>query len=336
MRGPRPAVTLGIAGTLALAALPAALSPYGLILASHALVLAIACLGVNLLFGTAGLLSLGHAAYFGLGAYTGAFLRVFGYVGSFEAYLLSGLLASTALAAVVGLLCARATRLYFSILTLAVAQIVHALFVAGHVFRLAGPVGQGLFFVGEGGLYLPRLPMAGVELSPTHFPLALYYVILSGFLAAMLLMERLLASPFGKALRAIRDNETRARLIGIRVGWHRWTAFVISAAFTALAGALAGELDRQVTPEQLGWLLSAELILVAVVGGSRHLAGPILGAVVVTLLDELASRAAVYHGFVLGALLITSVFLFPGGVAGGLVALAEKARLRGSRTRAVP
>jgi len=165
-----PLAATGLAAAAALALLPLAVSPYALIVVSHVLILAIACLGVNLLLGYAGLLSLGHAAYFGLGAYAGAFLRVFGYLGSFEAYLLSGLAASTAAAALVGLLCLRATRIYFTILTLAFGQVVHSLFVAGHVFRLAGDVGQGLYFVGEGGLYLPRLTMAGIEVSSERFP----------------------------------------------------------------------------------------------------------------------------------------------------------------------
>ncbi len=322
-----------VLGGLVLAALPGALSPYGLVVASHALVVAIACLGVNLLFGYMGLLSLGHAAYFGLGAYAGGFLRILGYLASFEAYLFSGLLASTALGAFVGLLCVRAPRISFTILTLAFGQMVHALFVAGHVFRLAGDVGKGIFFVGEGGLYIPRLTMLGVELGPARFSLILYYVIATAFLACALLMWRIVHSPLGKALQAIRDNETRARLIGIRVGWCRWVAFVVSAAFTALAGGLAGELDRQVTTDQLHWLLSAELILAIIVGGSRHFLGPVLGAFLVTLLEEVASRASLYQGLVLGALLIAAVFAFPAGVAGSLATLAERVRRRAAAGR---
>jgi branched-chain amino acid transport system permease protein len=311
-----PLAAAGLAAAAALAHLPLAVSPYALIVVSHVLILAIACLGVNLLLGYAGLLSLGHAAYFGLGAYAGAFLRVFGYLGSFEAYLLSGLAASAAAAALVGLLCLRATRIYFTILTLAFGQVVHSLFVAGHVFRLAGDVGQGLYFVGEGGLYLPRLTMAGIEVSSERFPGVLYSVIAAAFLGCALLMWRIVHSPFGKALQAVRDNETRARFVGVPVGWCRWMAFVIAGAYAGLAGGLAGQLDRQVTPEQLHWLLSAEFVLAIVVGGSRHFLGPVLGAVFLTLLEELALRVTLYHGLVLGALLIAVVFAFPGGAAG--------------------
>jgi branched-chain amino acid transport system permease protein len=311
-----PLAAAGLAAPVLLALLPLVVSPYALIVVSHVLILAIACLGVNLLLGYAGLLSLGHAAYFGLGAYAGAFLRVFGYLGSLEAYLLSGLAASTAASALVGLLCLRATRIYFTILTLAFGQVIHSLFVAGHVFRLAGDVGQGLYFVGEGGLYLPRLTMAGIEVSSERFPGVLYYVIAAAFLGCALVMWRIVHSPFGKSLQAIRDNETRARFVGIPVGWCRWAAFVIAGAYAGLAGGLAGELDRQVTPEQLHWLLSAEFVLAIVVGGSRHFLGPVLGAVLLTLLEELALRVTLYHGMVLGALLIAVVFAFPGGAAG--------------------
>jgi len=274
----------------------------------------------------AGLLSLGHAAFFGLSAYTGGFLHLFGDVTSLEGYLLSGLSASVGLAALVGFLCVRATRIYFTILTLAFAQVVHSLFVAGIVFRLWGAVGKGLFFVGEGGLYLPRLTIAGRELSPESFSTVLYYVIGALFLGCLALMWRIVNSPFGKALGAIRDNETRAACIGIRVRGCRWMAFVISGSFAGLAGGLAGELDRQVTPDQLHWLLSAQFVLATIVGGSRHFLGPALGAAALTMLQQVALRASLHHGLVLGALLILVVLAFPGGMAEAAVQLAARAR----------
>ncbi|HET8576254.1 MAG TPA: branched-chain amino acid ABC transporter permease [Methylomirabilota bacterium] len=322
----------GVAAAGGLAVVPLVVSPYGVIIVSHALILAIACLGVNLLLGYAGLLSLGHAAFFGLGAYAGGFLRVFGFLGSFETYLLSGLAASAVLAALIGALCVRATRIYFAVLTLAFGQVIHSLFVAGHVFRLAGAAGQGLYFVGEGGLYLPRLTMAGHEISAERFPTVLYYIIAAAFLGATLVMWRIVHSPFGAALQAIRDNETRARFVGIPVGWSRWLAFVIAGTFAGLAGALAGELDRQVTTEQLHWLLSADFVVAIVAGGSRHFLGPVLGAFLMTILEEFALSVSLYHGLTLGALLIAVVFVFPSGVAG---LLAQLSRSRGAEPRAV-
>lgn len=316
---------VGFAAGLGLAFMPWAVSTYVLVVATHALILGIASTGVNLLLGYTGLLSLGHAAFFGLGAYAGGLLYLFGNLTSFESYLLSGIAASTLLAAGLGLLCVRVTRIYFTVLTLAFTQMVHSLFVAGIVFRLWGDLGKGVFFVGEGGLYLPRFTVGGREIPPDAFSTALYYIVTALFLGSLLLMWRIVNSPFGMALRAIRDNETRAVCLGIRVRGYRWAAFVISGLFVGLAGGLAGELDRQVTAEQLDWLMSAQLILAAVVGGTRHFLGPAIGAVALTLLEEFALRSVLYHGLVLGVLLIVVVFVSPGGIAAGALALADRA-----------
>ena len=302
----------------ALAVVPAAIPHYELIVFTRALALCIACLGVNVLLGHTGLLSLGHAAYFGIGAYAGGFLFTFGDVTSFEAYLAAGLLVSAALAALVGALCVRATRIYFTILTLAFAQTVHALFVGGAAFRPFGEYGKGFFLIGEGGLYLPRFTMAGREWPPDRFETAFYYVVLTAFLGSVAVLSRVLRSPFGMALRAIRDNATRAEFVGIRVRHFRWCAFVLSGVFTGLAGALAGQVDRQVTPHQLDWVLSAQLIVATVLGGSRHLLGPVLGALAVVGLDEIALRFALYRGLIFGVLLVAIVFAFPDGLMGAV------------------
>ncbi len=128
-------------GSFVLLLMPLVLPPYPLIVLSHALVFCIACLGLNLLFGTTGMLSLGHATYFGAGAYTGAFLYRFFDVNSFEVYLISGVVFSTVLAAVIGFLCVRVTKIYFAILTLAFAMVVHSLVINGAIFRLFGGLG---------------------------------------------------------------------------------------------------------------------------------------------------------------------------------------------------
>jgi branched-chain amino acid transport system permease protein len=308
--------------------MPSLLPPYYLIELSYALVFSIACLGLNLLLGTTGLLSLGHAAYFGVGAYTGGFLFTLFDVQSLEVYLLSGAAAAAGLAAVFGGLCVRATRIHFTILTLAFAQIVHALFIAGIVFRLAGGVGRGLFILGGGGLYIPRLSILGSDPAPERFITGLYYVILVAFFGSVGLLWRIDGSPFGKALRAIRDNETRAEFVGIPVRRYRWRAFVMSAVFTGLAGGLYGQLDRQVTPEQLHWLWSAKLVLATVLGGMRQFPGPVVGAFAFVALQDFALRFVEYRSVALGVLLIILVFAFPGGLAGSATALLDKARRR--------
>jgi branched-chain amino acid transport system permease protein len=296
--------------------LPLALDLYHVIVLSSALAFAIACLSFNLLFGYTGLLSLGHALYFGLGAYAGAFLFTFGDVTSFELYLGSGILVATTTATVFGAACARATRGYFTILTLALGQIVHSLFVSGFAFRPFGTMGRGFFFIGHGGLYLPRLAMAGTEPLPETFLILLYYVAAAALLVTIVLLWRVVESPFGMALRAIRDNETRAAFIGIPVWRYRWAAFVIAAAFAALAGGLSGQIDRQVTPQQLSWWFSAQIVVASVLGGTRHFLGPVLGAFVVVALKEASLRFPIYHNLVLGIMLVAVVRLFPDGLAG--------------------
>ena len=131
-------------------------------------------------------------------------------------------------------------------------------------------------------------------------------------------------SPYGTALRAIRDNATRAELVGIRVRRVRWSAFVISGAFAGLGGALAGQVDRQVTPHQLDWLLSAELVVATVLGGTRHFAGPVLGALAAVALDEVALRFALYRGLILGGLLVAVVWVFPEGLMGAATRLRDR------------
>lgn len=140
-------------------------------------------------------------------------------------------------------------------------------------------------------------------------------------------MWRILHSPFGKALRATRDNEIRARFIGIPVTQHRWIAFVISAAVMALAGGLFGQVVRQVTPQQVGWFFNAELVAATVLGGTRAFSGPIVGAFVMVAITELALRFPLSHHFVLGTLLIGVMILCPGGLAE--IGVRVSARLRG-------
>jgi branched-chain amino acid transport system permease protein len=315
------------AGILLLASVPLVVNPYYVIVTSYGLVFSIACLGLNLLLGHAGLLSLGHAAYFGLGAYTGGFLFTFGDVTSFEVYLVSGIACAVLVASVVGFLCVRTNRIFFTILTLAFTQMLQALFIDGAAFRPFGEVGKGFFLIGHGGLYLPRFTLAGMELEPERFSTVIYYVILVAFAGCIVLMWRILHSPFGKALRGTRDNEVRARFIGIRVTALRWIAFVISAAIMALAGGLFGQLVRQVTPQQVGWFFNAELVAATVLGGTRAFSGPIAGAFVMVAIAELALRFPLSHHFVFGTLLIGVMILCPGGLAE--IGVRVWARLRG-------
>lgn len=299
---------------LMLTAMPVVLPPYPLIELCYALALGIACLALNLVYGTTGLLSLGHATYFGLGAYAGAFLVNVADLRSFELYLLVGVLTATVAAALTGTWCVRATRIHFTILTLAFGQLVHAAFVTGAVYRPLGDRGKGLFYVGSGGLHIPRLAIMGNDPAPERFIPILYYVILAAFFLSLGILWRVVRSPFGMALCATRDNDVRAAFVGIPVRTYRWRAFVLSGAITGLAGGLYGQLDRQVTPEQLDWLFSAKLVVATIIGGTRWFLGPVVGAVVFMALQHVASWSTLSHGLILGGLLIVVVFACPGGL----------------------
>jgi branched-chain amino acid transport system permease protein len=315
MRGSSLPLALTLLGAAALV-LPALIPTYYLILLSAALALAIACLAVNLLLGTTGLVSFGHAAYFGLGAYAGGFVYSLLDVDSMEVYLLVGVAAAAVVAALAGALCVRAQRVHFTILTLAAAQVVHSLFISGIVFRAAGGVGRGLFLLGGGGLYIPRLAIGGRIPTPDAFPAVMFYAVVAGFVLAAWLLRRIIRSPFGLALRAIRENPTRAALVGVPVRRYQWYAFVISGALTGLGGGLTGLLDRQVTPEQLYWTFSAKLVLAAVLGGTGHFWGPAVGAGALVLLREISLRVTEYWSLTLGTLLILLAILAPGGLVG--------------------
>ncbi len=314
------------ATAIVLLLMPFVLPAYPLIILSHVLVFSIACLGLNVLFGMAGSFSLGHATFFGVAAYTGAFLYRFYSVDSLEAYLASGLLVSTSFAAVIGFFCARTTKIFFVLLTLSFSMIAHSLVIDGAVFMLFGGVGWALYLLGEGSMYIPRLAILGIEFNPLEFNSAFYNVIVAVFIVTVLSLWRISRSPFGQALKAIRDNEIRAAFIGIPVWQYRWYAFILSGFFVGLAGGLYGQLAREITPEQLHWVFSAQLVLAIVLGGTRYFLGPILGAVTFVVLDEFASRWTVGRGLAFGILLIIVVFVFPRGIAGAVIALTKMVR----------
>ncbi len=308
--------------------MPFVLAAYPLVIFCHMLVFSIACLALNLVFGTAGMLSLGHATYFGVGAYTGAFLYRFFDVDSIELFLLFGTLSSGIFAALIGFLCVRTSRIFFAILTLAFSMVVYSLVIDGALFEMFGGVGRALYYLGEGSMYVPRLTILGMTIAADEFIPVLYNVIVAGLLASLLLLWRISCSPFGLALKAIRDNETRAAFIGVPVRRYRWYAFVLSGLFMGLAGGLYGQLARQITPDQLHWLFSAQLVVAIVLGGTRHFLGPVVGAFAFVGLDEVASQWPIGRSALFGVLLIVVIFAFPRGILGSLFTLFDAVKSR--------
>jgi branched-chain amino acid transport system permease protein len=304
-----------------LAALPRIIDPYQTVLLTYGLIMAIAALGFNLLLGYTGLLSFGHSAYFGTGAYTVAFIvRDLG-TQSMELCILGGLLGTFVVAALFGVVCVRHTRIFFGILTLALSQVLWSL-----AFK---------FFWVTGGTDGIRVPYAQLSLlggfvdfqgpgSFQRFVFAYYYYVLALFAAATLIMWIIVHSPFGKALQAIRDNETRARFIGISVRRYRWTAFVISGLFTGLAGILWVPLNGLTTPDILYWPFSGEIVFMTVLGGFRSFTGPIVGAVMFNYLKTYAVASTEYWQLLLGLVLVILVMVLPSGIVGTVSRLSAR------------
>jgi branched-chain amino acid transport system permease protein len=301
---------------LLLVLLPYLTDPYQTLLLSYGLIMAIAALGFNLLLGYTGLLSFGHSAYFGVGAYAVAFMVKYLRVTSMEVFLLGGVLATLIVTALFGAICVRYTRIFFSILTMALSQVLWSL--AYKFFWVTG---------GTDGLRVPTPSLlAGMvkaaALSYTGKIVAYYYYVLFFFFLSVVLMWVIVHSPFGQALQAIRDNETRASFVGVRVQRYRWLAFMVSGAFTGLAGVLWVPLNGLTTPDILYWPFSGRIVFFTILGGFRSFAGPIVGAVVFNYLETYAISTTVYWQLVLGLVLLVLILVLPTGIMGLLSRLA--------------
>jgi branched-chain amino acid transport system permease protein len=300
--------------------MPLLLPPFQTIQLCYGLVFAIAALGFNLLLGYTGLLSFGHSAYFGTGAYTVAMLVKYFDIRSMELFVVAGALAAAAVAALFGLVCVRYTRIFFGILTLALSQVLWSL--ALKLFWVTG---------GTDGLRVPtpRL-LAGVFTPATDkvgfLEYRYYYYVLALFLVSAAIMWLIVHSPFGKALQGIRDNETRAEFVGVQVRRYRWVAFVISGAFTGLAGALWVPLNGLTTPDILYWPFSGRIVFFTVLGGFQTFGGPIVGAIAYNYLETYAVGFTVYWQLVLGIVLVLLVLTMPTGLVGAAGALAGRLR----------
>jgi branched-chain amino acid transport system permease protein len=301
---------------LLLILLPYLTNPYQAYLLSYGLIMAIAALGFNILLGYTGLLSFGHSAYFGIGAYGVAFMVKYLHVTSMEVFLVGGLLATAVGTALFGFICVRYTRIFFSILTLALSQVLWSL--AYKFFWVTG---------GTDGLRVPTPSLLAGLIVPASLSysgkiIAYYYYVLACFFLSVALMWVIAHSPFGKALQAIRDNETRAGFVGIRVRRYRWFAFVVSGLFTGLAGILWAPLNGLTTPDILYWPFSGRIVFFTVLGGFRSFMGPVLGAVMFNYLETYAISATIYWQLVLGVVLVALVMVMPTGIVGLLGRLA--------------
>jgi branched-chain amino acid transport system permease protein len=316
-------LAVAVTAFVVFALLPAVVDLYQTELLIYGFTFAIAALGFNLLLGYTGLLSFGHSAYFGVGAYTVAFIvRDLG-VHSMELCILGGLLSALVISALFGYVCVRHTRIFFSILALALSQVLWSL--AYKFFWVTG---------GTDGIRVARstITLVGglVEFSGRgayqKFIYFYYYYVLALFAIAVAVMWVIVHSPFGKALQAIRDNETRASFVGVPVRRYRWIAFVISGVFTGLAGVLWVPLNGLTTPDILYWPFSGEIVFMTVLGGFRTFTGPIVGAIAFNYLKVYAVASSHYWQLVLGLVLVFLVLVLPTGIVGTVARLFRKAR----------
>jgi branched-chain amino acid transport system permease protein len=276
-------------------------------LGSRVLVLALAAMSLNFLLGFTGVLSFGHAAYFGLGAY-GVGLTIKYLVPSTLAGMAVGVTAGTAAAAIIGALIVRLRGIYFAMVTIAFGQVFY--FIAYRWNSVTG---------GDDGLSgWQRLPidLGSATIDILGNDKAFYYLVLVCFAVAALIMAGLLRSPFGRTLLAIRENERRARFLGIPVDRHIWLSWVISCLFVSLAGTLYALLNNFADPHDLRWDQSGDFVIMAVLGGMRAFWGPLIGAAIfVVLQDYISSETANWMSFI-GLFFVLVVLFFPRGVLG--------------------
>ncbi|OZB12947.1 MAG: branched-chain amino acid ABC transporter permease [Marinobacter sp. 34-60-7] len=267
----------------------------------------------NLLFGFTGLLSFGHAAFLATGSYTTGYLLSH-YSGlTTEIGIIAGTLMATILGLGFALLSIRRQGIYFAMVTLALAQLVYFFFV------------QSEFTGGEDGMHgIPRGKLFGLlDLSEN---LNLYYVVLAVFIGCYLLVQRIVASPYGQVLKAIKQNEPRAVSLGYNVDRYKILAFVISAGLTGLAGSMKAVVFQLASLQDAHWHMSGEVILMTLVGGMGTLLGPVVGATFVVNVEYQLSQGALRDWVdpILGGIFVLTVLAFRSGIVGEIQKFMRK------------
>jgi branched-chain amino acid transport system permease protein len=276
-------------------------------LAGRVLVFGLAAMGLNLLLGFTGVLSFGHAAYFGLGAY-GAGLTLRYLVHSTPLAMLAGTLFGGLAGTLFGLLIVRRRGVYFAMCTIAFGQLWYYLAYSWNDFTGG--------FDGLRDFHREPIALGPFTLDIEHSEIPFYFFILAIFAVAATLMGLILRSPFGRTLVAIRENERRARFLGVPIEQHIWLSFSISCFFTALAGTLYALLNNFADPLALHYSLSGYFVVMTVIGGMRTFWGPLLGAAVFVMLQDYISSMTVNWMSLIGVIFILVVLFFPRGLLG--------------------
>lgn len=268
----------------------------------------------NLLIGYGGLLSFGHAMFFGFAAYVSAY-TVKSWGLSTELGILAGTAVAAGLGLVVGLIAIRRQGIYFAMVTLALAQMVF-------FFCLQAP-----FTGGEDGIQaIPRRALFGlIDISKD---LSFYYVVLAIFAIGFLVIYRTVHSPFGQVLKAIRENEPRAVSLGYAVDRFKLIAFVLSATLSGLAGATKAIVFQLASLTDVTWQMSGEVVLMTLVGGMGTVFGPIVGAAVIVLMQNTLTGFGEWVLVMQGCIFVLTVLLFRRGVVGEIIAAARRRTAR--------
>jgi branched-chain amino acid transport system permease protein len=303
---PRTRAIVLAMGLAFLAAVPplAALAnqPFYLDLVRRIMIFAIAALSLNLILGYGGMVSFGHAAYLGIGAYAVGVLAHYGINNGFLQWALA-IAASALVALVIGAISIRTSGVYFIMITLAFTQMLYYLGIS--IEEYGGDDGMRLAVKSQ----FPGL----VDLNDAH---TFYYLVLAILIVAIVLGQRLVNSRFGLVLRAAKSNEARTRSLGFSPYPYRLAAFVIAGAVCGLAGALLVNHTAYLTPEFMNWTRSGELMFMVILGGMASIAGPVLGAFALLLVEDALSGWTVHWQLILGPLLVLSVLFLRRGLAG--------------------
>jgi len=265
---------------------------------------------LNLLLGFGGLLSFGHAAFFGSSSYVAAYAaKAWGLNPEFA--ILLGVLAATVLGLGIGVLAIRRQGIYFAMVTLAFAQMVYFIAV------------QAPFTGGEDGIQaVPRGKLFGlIDLTSDY---TLYFVVLAIVFGALLLIYRIIHSPFGQVLKAIRDNEPRSISLGYKVNRYKLAVFVMSAALAGLAGATKAIVFQLASLTDVYWSMSGEVVLMTLLGGMGTVFGPIIGAAVIVTMQNYFAGFGAWVTVLQGVIFVVSVLLFREGIAGVLAKWLKK------------
>jgi branched-chain amino acid transport system permease protein len=297
-------IILLVALILFLFLLPNLAGKYVTYMTIHILLLSVFALGFNLLLGYTGLLSFGQAGFYACGAYGCA--KVLLVLPSLLPGVICGVLFAGIIALVLGFLCIRHTRIYFAMLTLCFGMMIYSL-----AWKWRSMTG------GDDGLVgIPRAPLEipgilSIDMSSLE---NYYYFVLIVCLLAIILLYRIVNSPFGLTLQGIRDSESRIAFAGISVKNYRLIAFTVAGLYAGLAGALLPPLENTVTPPLAHWTHSAEPVLATLVGGIHTFAGPMVGALLFYVIKDIIVRFTEYWLIWLGAIVLALVMGLPGGV----------------------